>query len=432
MMAKQSAFDRAASTWIRGHRQRVGLMLVAMSTCGLLIASCSTSPGAVSPSTTQADSTTTTLPSTTTTQPDATTTTQPTTTTTSPTGPCAAVDPQRSGGRGSDGSDRVAALFGNSLAVKDGPLNAAWTTVAQGVSAFDVSGDRLAALIGSDLLVKDGALNAKWTTVAQGVSAFDISGDRIAVVIGSQLKVKDGPLNAQWTDVGTGVTNVGIAADRVAALFGTTLSIKEGPLNAVWTTVGQGVSDFRIASASSTDPGAALSLSLPVPRGASVIAGGPHPFNGGTSGVRSSVDIGAPDGGEMNVYAAAAGVAHVYSADGWSNCWVSIDHADGWQTRYYHLKNVDTSIDGQSIAAGRRIGNAAVPGTETCGTGNFRHVHFSVYRNGAEVAIDGTSIGGYTVHQSGAAYCGYWTRDADGAVVVPQTCEARGTLVNNQ
>ena len=177
-------------------------------------------------------------------------------------------------------------------------------------------------------------------------------------------------------------------------------------------------------------------LYLPIPVGATVQAGGPHPFSGAFVGTRSTVDIGPGGGGEMAVHASAGGTAHVNSASGWSNCWVSIDHADGWQTRYYHLKNVDTAINGQSVAAGQRIGDAGQPGTETCGTGTagFRHVHFAIYRNGAEEAIDGTSIGGYTVHQTGGAYCGYWTRDSDGAVVAnAQTaCQAVPSLVNDR
>ncbi|MFA5787491.1 MAG: peptidoglycan DD-metalloendopeptidase family protein, partial [Actinomycetota bacterium] len=137
----------------------------------------------------------------------------------------------------------------------------------------------------------------------------------------------------------------------------------------------------------------------------------------------------------MSVLAAARGTAHVYSYGGWANCWVAIDHADGWQTRYYHLKNVDASINNQAVSAGRRLGDAGQPGSETCGSGspNFRHVHFSIWRNGARVAIDGTSIGGYTVHETGSTYCGYWTRDSDGAIVADARtrCLAVPSLVNN-
>jgi murein DD-endopeptidase MepM/ murein hydrolase activator NlpD len=104
---------------------------------------------------------------------------------------------------------------------------------------------------------------------------------------------------------------------------------------------------------------------------------------------------------------------------------VAIDHADGWQTRYYHLKNVSSSLEGRTVQPGERIGDAGAP-PETCGDSNFLHVHFSLYRNGIEQPIDGTSIGGYTVHQTGDAYCGYWTRDSDGAIVADSrtTCAA--------
>ena len=195
-----------------------------------------------------------------------------------------------------------------------------------------------------------------------------------------------------------------------------------------------------------------VALYLPVPQGATVLAGGPHPWSGGSAGTQSTVDIGPPPGGEMAVSAAAAGTAHVYTYQGYT-CWVAIDHADGWQTRYYHLKNIDTSIDGQPVAAGRRIGDAGQPRPvdangnplpasqitipqETCGSGtdNFRHVHFSLWQKGSEALIGGTSIGGYTVHASGNAYCGYWTRNSDGANVADAStrCYAVPSVVNNQ
>jgi murein DD-endopeptidase MepM/ murein hydrolase activator NlpD len=133
----------------------------------------------------------------------------------------------------------------------------------------------------------------------------------------------------------------------------------------------------------------------------------------------------------MGAYTAAAGTAHVMSS-----CWVAIDHTSGWQTRYYHLKNIDRNINGKAVAAGQQIADAGQPGTETCGTGtkDFRHVHFSLWRSGREVSVNGISIGGYTVHAGGKAYCGYWTRDRDKAVVVDarRTCYAIPKIVDNQ
>ena len=137
----------------------------------------------------------------------------------------------------------------------------------------------------------------------------------------------------------------------------------------------------------------------------------------------------------MEVHAAAGGRLKVEVA----NCWVSITHSDGWQTRYYHLKNIDTSLNNTDVAIGKRFataGQAQLGGNLwfSTKTPNFRHVHFALAHNGSLVLLDGTSIGGYTVHQTGSAYCGYWTRDSDGVVVADarRTCQAVPSLVNNQ
>lgn len=174
-------------------------------------------------------------------------------------------------------------------------------------------------------------------------------------------------------------------------------------------------------------------LSLPIPPRATVDASGPHPWEDGER-VRSAVDLGPDDGGAMQVSAAAAGTAHVYADEGWPACWVNIDHGDGWQTRYYHLRDVDRSIDGRHVSAGQRIGGAGQPGEDTCGLGSpdFRHVHFALFRDGRPVGLDGISIGGYTAHATRGDYCGYWTRDRDGAVLadVSDACEAVPGLTN--
>ena len=172
-------------------------------------------------------------------------------------------------------------------------------------------------------------------------------------------------------------------------------------------------------------------LYLPVPWNGVVNAGGPHPQNGiaaPASAIRGSVDFGVAADGAMSVYAAATGTI---SFTGPGNCWAMIDHGSNWKTGYMHLINPVTSLAGTVVTAGTRIGDAGFPGVDTCYSGTFRHVHFGIYHNGAEVAIDGLSIGGYTVHQSGAMYCGYWTRDSDNATVIPQRCDAGPSLNNN-
>ena len=46
-------------------------------------------------------------------------------------------------------------------------------------------------------------------------------------------------------------------------------------------------------------------------------------------------------------------------------------------------------------------------------------------------AVDGLSIGGYTVHSNGNAYCGSWTSDAGGATVagIPAKVVRKGDFV---
>ena len=178
-----------------------------------------------------------------------------------------------------------------------------------------------------------------------------------------------------------------------------------------------------VASASAAPP---FTLYMPVPWGVTVTVNGPHGWLG-SSGTRGGVDF-FPKGG-LTVTSAASGVAHVES-----NCLVRVDHADGWQTKYLHLKNIDRSINGQQVDAGRRLGDAGSP-AETCGTGWGAHVHFALFRNGVEQSIDGTSIGGYTVHNGGGYYCGWWSRDSDGANLGYNNCdtgEATLALPNNQ
>jgi murein DD-endopeptidase MepM/ murein hydrolase activator NlpD len=160
-------------------------------------------------------------------------------------------------------------------------------------------------------------------------------------------------------------------------------------------------------------------MRLPYAQGLTAITSGPHTWDGTASGPRGSVDFGSPDGSEQPVYAASGGRAWVYNDLGWSRCYVVIDHGDGWMTAYYHLKNVPTNLNGKTVVAGEVVGNMGAIGVDTCGGGTpgYRHVHFVLLQNGKEVAINGLSIGGYTIHEAPGAYCGYWTRNSDGVTV---------------
>lgn len=170
----------------------------------------------------------------------------------------------------------------------------------------------------------------------------------------------------------------------------------------------------------------AFPMLLPVGWGLSVQGGGTHTFS---SGVRSSVDLGAAGNKSVDVVAAADGVLTAVKA----NCEVVITHADGWQTKYFHLRAIPSGLAaGQKIAAGTKVGMTGMPGSETCGRGTFRHVHFTLMKNGTEMPISGLQLGGYTINGSGGSYCGYWTRNSDGAIVADarRSCYAVPSISN--
>lgn len=156
-------------------------------------------------------------------------------------------------------------------------------------------------------------------------------------------------------------------------------------------------------------------MALPVQWGTTVKASGPHAFAGST---QSSVDLGANGNVSIPVVAAADGVARVGGANGYSRCYVTVTHSDGWQTKYYHLKGIPSDLrNGDRVVAGEKIGMTAMPGSETCGRGSSRHVHLTLLRNNVEQPIDGLSLGGYTVRNTRLPYCGYWTQNSNGAIV---------------
>lgn len=161
-------------------------------------------------------------------------------------------------------------------------------------------------------------------------------------------------------------------------------------------------------------------LSLPWPTGETwSLTGGPHPYaTYSGSPTRSSLDFG---GGSGNVSAARDGIARVDC----KGSRVRIEHRDGWSTSYYHLANVPSNIDGQTIARGHPIGRIST--SAGCGgTASGPHVHFTVYRNNAEVSLNGMAIGGWTVEQASENLQGCMRRIRDGARVC-----ATGTMAND-
>jgi murein DD-endopeptidase MepM/ murein hydrolase activator NlpD len=155
-------------------------------------------------------------------------------------------------------------------------------------------------------------------------------------------------------------------------------------------------------------------LQLPYSRGESWKFGGVHDSSGGGGSGSpfndaSSLDFfpGSvswdADTSNMWVVASAPGVPTRISA-----CYFKVTHSDGWETTYYHLENILT-ISG-SINQNDRIGVIANTLAEATCSGGFAtgpHVHFSLKRNGALVAIDGTPLSGWYVHS------GRWNYDTD-------------------
>ncbi|MDQ7903249.1 peptidoglycan DD-metalloendopeptidase family protein [Phytohabitans sp. ZYX-F-186] len=124
--------------------------------------------------------------------------------------------------------------------------------------------------------------------------------------------------------------------------------------------------------------------------------GGPHPMNGS---VRSSIDMA---GGDGKVLAARAGVAYTMCKSG--KGWVRVVHDRGFATDYYHLEG-NIKVDGQRVAEGTFLGN--IGNDVSCGgRSTGKHVHFSLRRDGAYVAIDRYAFGKWVILSTGAAYEG--------------------------
>jgi hypothetical protein len=87
---------------------------------------------------------------------------------------------------------------------------------------------------------------------------------------------------------------------------------------------------------------------------------------------------------------------------------VVIDHPDGWQTQYCHLKRGTVSVGvGDQVGAGQPVGQVGLSGLT-----EFPHLHFTVRRYGK--AVDPFSYG--AVDGRGAAGNSLWKREVDAAM----------------
>ncbi len=89
------------------------------------------------------------------------------------------------------------------------------------------------------------------------------------------------------------------------------------------------------------------------------------------------IDLSAPAG--TPVTATANGVVGFAGRSGDFGRLVIIDHGDGWQTRYAHLKRIKVK-NGRKVAKGDVIGTVGKSGNAT---GN--HLHYEVRRDGRAV-----------------------------------------------
>jgi len=154
-------------------------------------------------------------------------------------------------------------------------------------------------------------------------------------------------------------------------------------------------------------------LQLPYLRGLSWFFGGVH--SNGSGGAQtpftdaSAMDFGpggvawGGDTSNMWVVASAPGIPTKISP-----CYFSVLHADGWETTYYHIENIQ-NFSG-SINRNDKIGviaNTLAEATCSGGSATGPHVHFNLKRNGALVAINGTPLSGWYVH------AGRWNYDTN-------------------
>lgn len=113
----------------------------------------------------------------------------------------------------------------------------------------------------------------------------------------------------------------------------------------------------------------------PVARDLAVITSS---FGAPRSGSRhEGIDLSAPAG--TQVRATADGVVNFAGRSGDFGRLVVIDHGDGWQTRYAHLKKIIVK-KGKSVARGTVLGKVGKSGNAT-----GYHLHYEIRRHGKAV-----------------------------------------------
>ncbi|GAB3152099.1 M23 family metallopeptidase [Amycolatopsis sp. NPDC004378] len=155
-------------------------------------------------------------------------------------------------------------------------------------------------------------------------------------------------------------------------------------------------------------------LALPFKAGQQVYSAGIHSDDGST-GVENAIDFSPAD---RTVRAPLAGTVRLQHCAGGD--WVTIDHAGGWRTGYYHMEGIKVS-DGEHVEAGAVLGSTgnALP----CGgSSTGAHVHFTLWTlpDASAAAhgepVDGKTIGGWLFTAGAEQYAGTATHLSDHAV----------------
>jgi murein DD-endopeptidase MepM/ murein hydrolase activator NlpD len=140
--------------------------------------------------------------------------------------------------------------------------------------------------------------------------------------------------------------------------------------------------------------------------------GGPHDsYTGGRYYNKTAIDF-APGGGSGCFNSSA----WVRASDGgtvkYANCnFVRVEHSGGWSTTYFHLSDIQVSV-GQHVSAGAALGHPSCGVGASCGwsgSATGSHTHFDIRLNNIPQAIDGTNIGGWTIHKATSDYRGTMT-----------------------
>lgn len=148
---------------------------------------------------------------------------------------------------------------------------------------------------------------------------------------------------------------------------------------------------------------------FPFPRGDTWrMTGGPHGWNGGTTTPYSSLDF-QPTGHancapfvitDRWITSAQAGtVTHAQDYQ------VTIAHSGGWETSYYHVANIQVSVN-TAIAMDTPLGNPSCYG-EATGV----HGHMALKLKGAYQPIHDTTLEGWRVVSHNVPYQGHLERD---------------------